>query len=53
VVLAGSDVVPVPGAPDLDAEQLRLAEEAVAASGVGSTEPPGAEAPASPASERE
>jgi cyclic 2,3-diphosphoglycerate synthetase len=52
VILAGSDVRSVPGEPELDTELLRLAEEA-AASGVGSTEPPGAEAPASPASERE
>jgi cyclic 2,3-diphosphoglycerate synthase len=52
VVLAGSDIQSAPGEPDLDAELLRLAEEAVG-SGVGSTEPPGAEVPASPAPERE
>ena len=49
VVLAGSDVLTEDG-ENLDAELLRLAEEA---GGVGSTEPPGAEAPASPAPERE
>jgi cyclic 2,3-diphosphoglycerate synthase len=49
VVLAGSDVLAADG-QDLDAELLRLAEEA--AGGVGLTEPPGAEAPASPASEQ-
>ena len=50
VVLAGSDVLTADG-QDLDAELLRLAAEAI--SGVGSTEPPGAEAPALPAPERE
>ncbi|MGH3071259.1 MAG: 2,3-diphosphoglycerate synthetase [Gaiellaceae bacterium] len=51
VVLAASDVRVVDD-QDLDAVLLRLAREALA-SGVGSTEPPGAEAPAWPASERE
>jgi cyclic 2,3-diphosphoglycerate synthetase len=45
VVLAGSDVHAVDG-QDLNAELLRLAAEA-SAGGVGSTEPPGAEMPAS------
>ncbi|MGZ8783741.1 MAG: hypothetical protein ACXWZB_09625, partial [Gaiellaceae bacterium] len=49
IVLAGSDVVTADG-QDLDAALLRLAQEA---SGVGSTEPPRAQVPASPASEQE